>query len=181
MAAVFAVVSALLFYMTLSGRKMNYELRDDEFRVNFSPMKFRIPYTFIRDVQTSSITLLLRLLGGSWPGLHWGLFKADIGRVYTYSTKRRGELVLMNLVDGRKIAISPEEPGKFVDEINTKKDLFGTASPNDIRLFETSRKFVYAQILAVFAVYLVFLGYFFSVYPSLRARAEEKRSSNKAL
>ena len=167
MASIFAVVPALLLYMTWSGRRMRYELLDDEFRVNFSPMKFRIPYTVIRDVQASKLTLVLRLFGGSWPGLHWGLFKADIGRVYVYSTKRKGDLVLINLVDGRRVAISPEEPEKIVKEINVKKHLFGTASPNDIRLFETSRKVVYTQILLVVAAYLVFLGYLFSVYPSL--------------
>ena len=44
MASIFAVVPALLLYLTWSGRRLNYELRDDEFRVNFNPMKFRIPY-----------------------------------------------------------------------------------------------------------------------------------------
>ena len=74
---------------------------------------------------------------------------------------------MLNLVDGRKLVISPEKPENFVEEINTKKHLFGNASLSDIRLFETSRKTVYIQILAVVAAYLVFLGYFFSVYPSL--------------
>lgn len=167
MASILAVVPALLLYMTWSGRRMSYELRDDEFRVNFGPMKFGIPYSFIRDVKTSKLTLILRLFGGSWPGLHWGLFKADIGRVYAYSTKRSGDIVLMNLIYGRTVAISPEKPKKFVDEINTKKHLFGTASPSDIGLFETSRKTIYVQIIAVIVSYLIFLGYFFSVYPSL--------------
>jgi len=167
MVSIFAVISALLLYTTLSGRKMNYELQDNEFRVNFSPMNFRIPYTFIKDVGKSSITLILRLFGGSWPGLHWGLFKTDIGRIYAYSTKRRGEFILLNLIDGRKIAISPQEPEEFIDEINIRRNLYGTASPSDIRLFETSKKTIYVQILTVAGVYLVFLGYFLSVYPLL--------------
>jgi hypothetical protein len=167
MVSIFAVISALLLYTTLSGRTMNYELYDNEFRVNFSPMKFRIPYTFIKDVGRSKITLLFRLFGGSWPGLHWGLFKTDIGRVYSYSTKRNGDFVLLNLLDGRKIAISPQEPDKFIDELNRNRNLFGTASAREIQLFETSRKTIYLQILTVAGAYLLFLGYLLSVYPSL--------------
>lgn len=167
MTAIFVLVLALLFHLTWSGRKISYELGDTEFRINFSPMKFRISYCFIKDIQIVRITLLLRLFGGSWPGLHWGLFKANVGRVIAYATKRKGEFVLIRLVDGRKIAISPDKPEEFLNEIDSKRELFGTSSTSDFRLFETSKKFVYAQVLTVVAAYLLFLGYFLSVYPSL--------------
>jgi hypothetical protein len=97
-----------------------------------------------------------------------GLFKAaDIGQVYTYSTKARGAFVLINLVDDKKIAITPEDPENFMREVNTYKGIFGKADRDATELLETSKKTVYAQALIVAGAYLLLLGYFLSVYPSL--------------
>jgi uncharacterized membrane protein len=71
------------------------------------------------------------------------------------------------LVDGKKIVISPEEPKRFSDEINAWKSKFGTASLSEVEKFETSRKIVYAQVLAVAAAFTVFLTYLLWIYPSL--------------
>jgi len=168
MAALFAVVSGFMLYATLSGRKMSYELGDCELRVNFGFWKVKVPYHSIKDVQLSRLTLILRIFGGSWPGLHWGLFKAtDIGRVYAYSTRVRGDFVLINLVDDKMIAITPEDPENFMREIDAYKSAFGKADRESTRLFETSKRTVYAQVLIVASAYLLLLGYFLSVYPSL--------------
>jgi len=147
---------------------MSYKLGENAFTVNFGLSKRIIPYASISKVQLSHTTLLLRLFGASWSGLHWGLYKAkDVGNVWVYSTKMKGDFVLITLVDGKKIAISPENPELFSDEINTWKSKFGTASLREIEKFETSRKVVYAQVLAVAATFLVFLAYLLWIYPSL--------------
>jgi uncharacterized membrane protein len=79
----------------------------------------------------------------------------------------RGDLILINLVDGKKIAISPEDPQNFLDEINAWKSRFGTDSPSDLKRVETTRKIVYTQVLAVATAFTVFLGYLLWIYPSL--------------
>jgi len=166
--ALFAVIPALIIYFTLAGRTMSYELNKDEFRVNFSPMKLKTPYTFIENVEIVNLTLLLRLFGGSWPGLHWGLFKSNKGNVNVYATRLKGDFVVISLVDGKKIAITPAEPKAFIEKINVERNRFGTATAKDREVFESfSRKLIYAQVAVVAVGFLVFLAYFLWVYPSL--------------
>jgi len=168
MAVITVLVVGLMLYVTLAGRRMSYEVGQDALRINFSPMGLRIPYPMIRGLRRTQLTLTLRLFGGSWPGLHWGLFTArGTGRVYVYSTRMRGDFVLVDLLDGKKVAISPEEPGRFMEEMGSHERLFGSASPTDIRKYGGLGKAVYAQVMIVAAAFVLFMGYFFEVYPSL--------------
>ena len=164
----FLLINGLILYFSFLGKRMSYTLGEDDFTVNFGFSTRRIPYSAITHVQLSHTTLLLRLFGASWPGLHWGLYKAkDIGSVWVYSTKMRGDFILLDLVNGKKIAISPADPELFLNEIGAQKSRFGTARPRDIEQFETSKRAVYVQVLAVTSVFLVFLGYLLWIYPSL--------------
>ena len=166
--ALLAVVPVLLIYFTLAGRTMRYEITKDEFKVNFRPMKLSIPFAFIESVQMVDLALLLRLFGGSWPGLHWGLFKSNKGNVTVCATKVKGDFVVLKLVDGKKIAITPAEPEAFLEKINVKRSRFGTAPAKDIKVFSSSsKKLIYAQVAVVAAGFFVFLAYFLWVYPSL--------------
>lgn len=165
---IFLLVDGLIFSLTFLAKKMSYVLGDNDFTVNFGLSKRVIPYTSISEVQLSHVTLLLRLFGASWPGLHWGLYKIkDIGNVWVYSTKMRGNFILVNLVGGNKIAISPEDPESFLNEINAWKSSFRKAGPGEFETIETSRKVVYIQVLMVATAYIVFLGYLLWIYPSL--------------
>ncbi len=138
LAVILILVDGLVLSLGFLGKRMSYTLGEDEFTVNFGLSKRRIPYSTIRNVQLSQTTLLLRLFGASWPGLHWGLYSAkDVGSVWVYSTKMSGAFVLMELVDGKKIAISPEDPESFLNEINARKSRFGTSSPSEVKTFET--------------------------------------------
>ena len=165
---IFILIDGLVLSLAFLGKRMSYKLGEDDFTVNFGLSKRKIPYSSIRNVHLSHTTLLLRLFGASWPGLHWGLYKAkDVGRVWVYSTKMRGDFVLMELVNGKKIAISPEDPEIFLNEIDARKSKFGTASPSEVERFETSTRVVYIQVVTVAAAFVVFLGYLLWVYPSL--------------
>ena len=162
------LVDGLILFLTFLGKKMSYKVGENAFTVNLGLSKRMIPYASISKVQLSNTTLLLRLFGASWPGLHWGLYKAkDVGNVWVYSTRMRGDFILIHLINGKKIAISPEDPRIFLNEINTWKSKFGTASPSEVEAFETSGKVVYAQVLAVTAAFAVFLGYLLWIYPQL--------------
>jgi hypothetical protein len=166
--SILLLINGLILSLPFLGKRMSYKLGVDNFTVNFGFSKRRIPYSSINKVWLSQTTLLLRLFGASWPGLHWGLYRVkDIGSVWVYSTKMRGDFVLLDLVNGKKIAISPEDPETFLNEINTKKDRFGTASPSGIEKYEPSKRTVYIQVIAVASAFLVFLGYLLWIYPSL--------------
>ena len=166
--AILLLTDGSVFSLGLFSKRMSYNLGEDEFDVNFGLSKRRIPYSVIRNVNLTKTTLILRLFGASWPGLHWGLYKAkDIGRIWVYSTRMRGDFVLVELVDNTKIAVSPENPESFLNEINSRKSRFGTSSPSDLKGFETSTRLVYLQVATVAAAFFVFLGYLLWIYPSL--------------
>jgi hypothetical protein len=168
MGGILTLIDGLVLSLAFLGKRMSYKLETDDLAVNFGLRGRKIPYSSIRSVQLSHTTLLLRLFGASWPGLHWGLYKAkDVGRVWTYSTKMKGDFILINLVDGKTIAISPEKPENFLSEINAWETRFGTGSPSEVKGVETTRKIVYTQVLAVATAFTVFLGYLLWVYPSL--------------
>lgn len=168
MGVIFILVDGLVLSLGFLGKRMSYRLDEENFTVGFGLSKRRIPYSAIRSVHLSHTTLLLRLFGASWPGLHWGLYKAkDVGRVWAYSTKMKGDFVLIDMVNDHKIVISPEDSEAFLNEISAWKSRFGTASPDDVKGFETSARVIYVQVVAVAAAFLAFLGYVLWIYPSL--------------
>jgi len=168
MGAFILLIDGLIISLSILSKKMSYKLGEDDFTVDFGFSKRRIPYTSIDKVQLSHTTLQLRLFGASWPGIHWGLYKAkDIGSVWVYSTKMKGDFILIDLVNRKKIAISPEEPETFLNEINAQKGRFGKSIPSEIEKFEGSKRAIYIQVIAVAFAFLVFLGYLLWLYPSL--------------
>ena len=165
---IFLLVDGLILSLSFFGNKMSYKLGEDDFTVDLGLKKRVIPYASISKVLLSHTALQLRLFGASWPGLHWGLYKTkDVGNVWVYSTKMKGDFVLINLLDGKKIVISPEDPKNFVNEINTWKNKFGTTNQSEVKTLETSKKAVYIQVFAVAAAFIFFMGYLLWIYPSL--------------
>lgn len=165
---IFVVISGSIIYFTLAARKLSYEIGQNEFKVNFSPFKLKTPFSLIASVEVVQLTLLIRIFGGSWPGLHWGLFKSNKGNVSVYATKAKGDFVVISLVNGKKIAITPEDPEAFVKRINYEQNRFGTMAAKDVEVLTSfSKKLIYAQVVIVIGAFLVFLTYFVWVYPSL--------------
>ena len=168
LAVIIILIDGLVFSLGFLGRKMSYKLGENEFTVNFGFSKRRIPYSVIRNVSITRTTLILRLFGASWPGFHWGLYKAkDVGRDWVYSTKMSGDFVLVELVDGKKIAVSPENPAGFLSEMDSRKTSFGMSSLSEVKGFKTSSRLVYVQVVVVASAFFVFLGYLLWIYPSL--------------
>jgi hypothetical protein len=165
---IIASADGLILSLTFLGKRMSYILGEKHLTINLSLSKRRIPYASIRTVEHSNTSLLLRLFGASWPGFHWGLYKAkDVGNIWVYATKMKGDFILIQLVNEKKIAISPANPKDFLTDIQTWKNKFGTANPSEVEVFGTSRRTVYTQILAVTAAFAIFLGYLLWIYPSL--------------
>lgn len=165
----FSLVIGLLLIFTISGSRLSYEVREEELRIDFGIRKIRIPYRLMKDAQLTSLTLIFRIFGGGWPGLYWGLFRAkDAGNIQVYSTRWRGEFVVISTLDGRRIAISPAEPEKFLADIISKKAEFGTASQSEVKKSQiTAIRIVHGQVLTVALAYVFFLAYFLTVYQTL--------------
>jgi len=164
--AILLLVDCLVLSLSFLGRKMSFKLQENAFSVNFGFSKRKIPYSKIRDVKLAETTLLFRLFGASWPGLHWGLYNAKhIGKVWVYSTKMSGEYVLIDLVNDDKILVSPENPEQLYTELNKQKCRFGTSS--EVKVSASTRRLVYLQIVSVAGAFFVFLGYLLWIYPTL--------------
>ncbi len=164
--AVLLIVNGTFLSLSFFAKKMIFTVQDSMFFINFGFSKRKIPYSEIRDVKVTETTLLLRLFGASWPGLHWGLYTTkDLGKVWVYSTKISGDFVLLELVDGSKIVISPEDSQELSNELNAKRKQFGTAT--HIQALDSSKRFVYLQVVAVSGAFFVFLGYLLWIYPNL--------------
>ena len=51
--------------------------------------------------------------------------------------------MLLSLVDGRTVALSPEDPQAFLRAVTARQLRFGTAIPGDVAAREPSRTVVY--------------------------------------
>jgi hypothetical protein len=163
---VLLIVDSLVLPLGFLVKRMAFTVHENMFSISFGFSKRKIPYSEIKDVKVSETALLLRLFGASWPGLHWGLYKAkDLGEVWVYSTKISGDFVLVELVDGTKIVVSPEDIQGLSNALQTKIVKFGTAT--EAQAFDSSKQFVYLQVVAVAGAFFVFLGYLLWIYPTL--------------
>ena len=152
--------------MSFLGNRLIFKIQENEFSVNFGLSKRKIPFSSIRNVKLSKTTLLLRIFGAGWPGLYWGLYKTkNAGNVWVYSTKRTGSFVLIEQVDGKKVAVSPENPKLLFDELVSQKNKFGTS--DKVEGFGASTRLIYLQVVSVAAAFFVFLGYLLWIYPQL--------------
>ena len=123
-ALMFTVLIGVLFllaYFSLSTGNARYELSNKKLSVIFGLVKKRMYYTRIVKVEMVNLKLVLRLFGASLPGFHWGFYKTSIGNAHVYATRIEGKFIMITLDDGEKIAISPEEPERFLEAIEEKK------------------------------------------------------------
>jgi uncharacterized membrane protein len=163
---ILVLVDGLVLSLSFLGKRMSFRIRPNDFLITLGFSKRKIPYSTIKDVKISKTTLVLRLFGASWPGLHWGLYRAkNVGNIWAYSTKITGEFVIIELVDGKKVAVSPENPKLLLDELNSKKHRFDTTK--SVEAFGSPMRIVYFQVASVAAAFLVFLGYLLWIYPQL--------------
>ncbi len=163
---VLAIIDGLILSLGFLGKRMAFTVNENTFSVTFGLSNRKIPYSEIKDVKTCETSLLIRVFGASWPGLHWGLYTAnELGKVWVYSTKIKGDFVVIELVDGKKVVVSPEDSLGLCKELNTKRNQFGTAA--HVQDLDSSKRFVYLQVAAVAGAFFVFLGYLLLIYPTL--------------
>ena len=164
--AVLAIIDGALLTLEVFSKKMAFTVQENTFVVKFGFSKRKIPYSSIKAVKVSETSLLLRVFGASWPGMHWGLYTAkELGKVWVYSTKMSGDFVVIELVDGNKIVVSPQDSQALSNELNTKRAQFGTAT--NVKGLDSAKKFVYLQVATVLGAFFVFLGYLLWIYPTL--------------
>ena len=160
-------ITALLVWVSYLARGMKYVLDEEDLRVVFPASPLRVPYTAIRSAEKVETSLVLRLFGGSWPGIHWGIFTTKgYGRVRSYSTRYKGVFLLIGLADGSKILLSPEEPEEMLSELRKRVD-FSLTVKVEPEVVGASRRFVLGQVAVVTSAWILLLLYVAMIYPSL--------------
>ena len=162
-------VLVFMGYIIYSGVNMKYIIGDDKLILKIGFHEQRIPYSYIKEIRLENLSLIrLRIFGASWPGFLWGLFTiAGVGAAHLYCTRWRGDFVLIELRDGKKIGITPEKQIQFIDEVRKKAKVFSRARMKEAFKLKTHNRLVYSQVVLVIAAYVVLAAYFFSVYPML--------------
>jgi hypothetical protein len=148
---------------------MTYVLEDTGLRIIFPASPRFLPYGMIRSAEKVETALTLRLFGGSWPGVHWGLFTTrDRGRVRAYATHYKGEFLLLGLADGSKNLLSPAEPDRMLRALRKQVDFTApvTGAP---AVSGVSRRVVLGQVTVVTVAWILLAVYVASIYSGLPA------------
>ncbi len=162
-------LSALIVYASYTTGRMTYVLGENELRVNFPLAPLAISYSTIRSAGKVETSLRLRLFGGSLPGSHWGLFTtSSIGRAQVYATRYKGEFVLIELTNGDRILISPQEPDALLEALGSKT-LFTPPISGAVAEPRLDRKLAYIQIAVVATAWLALALWVVYLYPGLPA------------
>jgi hypothetical protein len=165
--AILLTVSTLLMWLSYAARKMTYVLEDTGLRIIFPASPRFLPYGTIRSAEKVETALTLRLFGGNWPGVHWGLFTTrDRGRVRAYTTHYKGEFLLLELADGSKILLSPTEPDLMLQELRKQVDFTSTVTVAPA-VYGVSRRVVLGQVTVVTVAWILLVAYVASIYSGL--------------
>ena len=160
-------ISGLIVYSSYAAGRMNYTLGEDELRVSFPLSPLRVSYPEIRCAGKVETNLRFRLFGGSLPGAYWGVFTtSSLGNAQVYATKYRGEFVLLELVNGEKILVSPREPDAFLDALR-KKTVFVASTQTKMVEPRLHLRLATVQVAVVAIAWLTLVFYVASVYPGL--------------
>jgi hypothetical protein len=160
-------ISGLIVYASYASGKMRYIIGEDELRISFPLSPLRIRYDKIRYAGKVETSLRFRLFGGSLPGSHWGIFTtSSIGNTQVYTTKYKGEFVLLELVDGTRILISPREPDALLEALRSKTS-FTAPTTTEVVELRLNRRLAITQIAVVAVAWLALVSYVLSIYSGL--------------
>lgn len=117
--------------------------------------------------QENETSLHFRLFGGSLPGAHWGTFTtSNLGNAQVYATRYKGEFVLLELSDGGKVLITPQEPDAFLEALR-EKTTFSAPTLTEVEEPRLDRRLAYSQVAVVAIAWLTLAAYVASIYPGL--------------
>lgn len=160
-------ISGFLIYTSVLARKMTYVLREEDLYVDFPVSPLRLRYEEVKGAEKVETSLRFRLFGGSWPGVHWGTFTtSNVGNVQVYATRYKGTFILLEVSDGSRVLLSPEEPDSFLKALREKT---GAVSP-ELSGFQSSRRdrrFALGQFAIVTLAWVALIFYISSIYPGL--------------
>jgi len=111
----------LIYFLAFAFRPIHYTLTSDELIVNRPLLNVHIKTAGIKSVELiekKAIRGCIRIFGvGGLFGYYGSFANFSLGRMTWYAT-RRDKPVLVKTTDNRKIIVTPDDPDKFVNELN---------------------------------------------------------------
>ena len=160
-------ISGLIVYSSYAAGGMAYVLAEEGLRVSFPLAPLRLRYDQIRGAGKVETSLGFRLFGGSLPGSYWGTFTtSNMGNVQVYATRASGVFVLLELVDGAKVLISPRDSDGFLDALKGRTT-FGAPTLAEVEPPRLDRRLATIQVAVVTIAWLALVAYVASFYPGL--------------
>ena len=118
-----AILLAVVYFITYSFRPIEYEITDHEIIVhrligNVKILREQIVTAEL--IEKKKISWALRVFGvGGLFGYYGKFTNTQLGMMTWYAT-RRDKLILVKTNSAKKIILTPDEPEKFVEELNNK-------------------------------------------------------------
>ena len=110
----------LIYFLSFIFRPINYVVTKDELIVSRPLLNVHIKRSDIKSVELiekNKIRRSLRIFGvGGLFGYYGNFVNFSLGRMTWYAT-RRDKSVLVKTMDNKKLIFTPNDPGKFVNEL----------------------------------------------------------------
>jgi hypothetical protein len=112
----------LIYFIAFAFRPINYVVTEEEIIVRRPILNVHIKRTDIKSaelIERNKITGSIRTFGvGGLFGYYGSFANFSLGRMTWYAT-RRDKPVLVKTIDNKKIIFTPNDPDKFVGELNS--------------------------------------------------------------
>ena len=160
-------ISGFLIYISYIAQRMMYTLGEKDLYVDFPASPLRLRYEEIKEVRKLETSLKFRMFGGSWPGVYWGIFTtSNIGSVQVYATRHVGSFILVDVIDGSRVLLSPEEADEFLEAIREKLITVVPLSEG-FKPPRQSHHFALAKVVIVTLAWVSLIAYIGYIYPGL--------------
>ena len=118
-----AILIGVVYFITYSFRPIDYEITDREIiihRLIGNVKILREQIITAESIEKKKISWALRVFGvGGLFGYYGKFTNTQLGMMTWYAT-RRDKLILVKTQSGKKIILTPDDPEKFVEELNNK-------------------------------------------------------------
>jgi len=112
----------LIYFLAFAFRPINYVVTKEEIIVRRPILNVHIKRTDVRSaelIERNKITGSIRTFGvGGMFGYYGNFVNFSVGRMTWYAT-RKDKTVLVKTKDNKKIIFTPDDPDKFVSELNS--------------------------------------------------------------
>jgi len=100
----------ILGFVWLAPRRLGYHATPSRLRIQTFISSFEVPKGSIKRARLVSYRLGFKTIGAELPGYYVGGFRSNLGGLRAYVSRKRGRGALLELKDGRRLLINPQDP-----------------------------------------------------------------------